>query len=102
MNIETGQLVRLTDEERRAAFARGERLVPIEEGDMTLKQRRELRVDLRDTRSTLGRLLHEQRSKYLPHIGAKQRAKMAARASGSNTQGVAVGETRPPAADLPK
>lgn len=81
MNIDTGQLVRLTDAERHAAFARGERLVPIEEGDMTLKQRRELRVDLRDTRSTLGRLLHEQRSKYLPHIGAKQRAKLAARAS---------------------
>lgn len=81
MNIETGELVRLTEKERLAAELDGKRLVPIVEGDMTPRQRRELRVSLADRTSKLGRQLTEARSKYLPHVGAKQKAKMAGRSN---------------------
>lgn len=75
MNINTGEIVQLTDEQRAKAFASGHRLVPIEESQMTDAQRANLRVSLNDNRSTLGKLLHQQRSKYLPHVGKKQQAK---------------------------
>ncbi len=73
MNTETGkiQYAALTDEE-----AQRQNLIKFREELMTLKQKMEMQVSLHDHRSALGKKLTEHRSKYRPHVGEKQRAKM--------------------------
>lgn len=77
MNIDTGVIRHLTEQEFLAAQEAGERLVPVDPELMTELQKAASSVDPSDTRSPLGRLLHESRSKYVPHVGAKQREKEA-------------------------
>lgn len=78
MNIDTGLIHMLTDgtSEREAML---QRLVPIDFAQATEKQKAEMRVSLKDHSSTLGKELTQWRSKYVPHVGAKQQAKLAAR-----------------------
>jgi len=74
MNIDTGKITQLdanTTEE--AALLR--RLIPIDLALATEKQKSELRVSLKDHRSTLGKRLTAWRSKYVPHVGAKEAAR---------------------------
>lgn len=76
MNIDDGIIHQLpADITEREALLR--RLVPIEMAIATEKQQSELRVSLNDHRSELGKLLTAARSKYIPHVGAKQAAKAA-------------------------
>ena len=80
MNIDKGNILSMdiTIYEREAILRR---LVPVEEKLMTEKQRTERRVSLHDHTSALGKQLTAARSKYVPHIGAKQLAKAAKRAA---------------------
>lgn len=74
MNIDTGRIVMLrSDLSDHDALA--QRLVSIDLQAATPKQREAMAVSLSDHTSTLGRQLTAARSKYLPHVGAKQRAK---------------------------
>lgn len=77
MNTDTGEIRRYTEDQFQDEKARGARLVEINEALMTEKQRLKSAVSLRDNRSALGKLLVEARSKYVPHVGAKQLAKSA-------------------------
>ena len=72
MNIDTGEIVELP------AGTTGSRLVPIDLSLATEKQKTTRFVSLKDHRSLLGQLLTaaRDRSKYVPHVGAKQRAKL--------------------------
>lgn len=72
MNTDTGMIRRFTDAELRLAQLAGERIVEIDQSLMTEKQRSNMAVSLNDARSTLGKQLHGARSKYQPHVGAKQ------------------------------
>ena len=58
-------------------------IVPIDLALATEKQKAELRVSLSDYTSELGKQLTAWRSKYVPHVGARQLAKRADH-SGSN------------------
>lgn len=82
MNIDTGKLEMLTELE---AKSRG-RMVLLDDEELTLKQRREMQVSLHDHRSGPGQKLtairRAERNKYpTPHMGAKERAKLEARAT---------------------
>ncbi len=78
MNTDTGAIQRYTDQELKDAQKMGFPLIEVDESLMTEKQRANMAVSLNDTRSALGRELHAARSKYLPHVGAKQKAKLQA------------------------
>lgn len=75
MNIDNGEIRPYTESELSLAKAAGARLVEVDASLMTEKQRSNMAVSLQDSRSALGKQLHEARSKYVPHIGAKQLAK---------------------------
>ncbi len=80
-NIDTGEIRQMTREEMEELTKAGHRLVEIKEELMTETQRRDLRVALNDKRTALGQLLHKERSRYEPHVGQKQLAKVADRAT---------------------
>jgi hypothetical protein len=75
MNTDTGIIKCYTPDELARAIASGQKLIEVDESKMTEKQRINMAVSLHDTRSALGRELHAARSKYMPHVGAKQLAK---------------------------
>lgn len=80
MNTDTGQIHHLTAEDFARELKAGQRLIEIDEGKMTEKQRANMAVSLHDTRSALGKQLHAARSCYMPHVGHKQLAKLVNRA----------------------
>jgi len=60
-----------------SAFIRN--FVPVDMKDATPKQKTGMQVSPHDHRSKLGKVLTKQtRSRHVPHVGAKQRAKLAA------------------------
>lgn len=75
MNSDTGIIQRYTPEELDRQIKSGQRLVAIQEELMTEKQRANMAVSLNDNRSELGKQLHAARSKYMPHVGAKEHAR---------------------------
>jgi len=79
MNIDTGKIEMLTDQQIRQHDLM-KNMVLITEDELTRKQDRERQVSLHDHRSVLGRKLTEaRRSKYVPHMGAKEQAKQQAK-----------------------
>lgn len=82
MNPLTGRIVLVDGSVSSGALERIAALgfTPINEEQMTEKQRAELLVSPHDHRSELGRICTEARakarSKYTPHVGAKQLGKV--------------------------
>lgn len=77
MNSDTGHIVSMpADTTEREALL--QRLVPIDLALATEKQKAEMRVSLKDHSSQLGKELTAWRSKYVPHVGAKQLEKKGA------------------------
>ena len=74
MNIDNGRIL-MVDEPLSERDALTRRLVPIDLTHATEKQKAEMRVSLKDHSSDLGKQLTQWRSKYVPHVGAKQQAK---------------------------
>lgn len=80
MNIDTGRIVSVLGDLTEAE-AKQRRLIAIEGDILTEKQTRVQLVSLHDHRSPAGRILtaarKADRSKYRPHVGKKQLAKIA-------------------------
>lgn len=60
MNVETGEIIRFKDEEELKKYITendlsSDSLIPVNESDMTNKQKEALRVSLNDNRSLLGK-----------------------------------------------
>jgi hypothetical protein len=73
MNIDTGELRYLEEGEKPK-----DNEIPVLMEDATDLQKRLMRVSPHDNRSTLGKArIKARRSKYEPHVGAKQLAKQA-------------------------
>lgn len=82
MNIETGQIMQLTDEQKALLEKMGQNVLSIDESLRTERERVTGQVYLGETataESPLAKQLRAARSAYLPHVGAKQAAKAAAR-----------------------
>lgn len=79
MNTDTGLIRQYNDDELKQLKALGEPVLEIDKSLMTQKQKDNMAVSLKDTRSPLGKILRAARSKYQPHVGAKQIAKAAKR-----------------------
>lgn len=77
MNIETGQIAQLTKEQEEILNKFQTRVVAVEESILTQRQRETGTVYLNDTTSQAAKQLHAARSKYLPHVGAKEQARHA-------------------------
>lgn len=76
MNTDTGQIVQLTDEQKKLLDKMGTRLVSINESLRTEREKITGQVLLcESTDSLLARQLRAARSAYVPHVGAKQLAK---------------------------
>lgn len=73
MNTDTGQIMQLTDEQKKLLYKMGTRLVSIDESLRAEREKVTGQVLLSEsTDSPLARQLRAARSKYVPHIGAKQ------------------------------
>lgn len=71
MNIDTGEIRHFSESEgiELAKLLKRENWVPIEEKDMTEKERKEKRVSLHDYRSKLGKELTKNRKRKLKRKG---------------------------------
>jgi hypothetical protein len=76
MNIDTGQIMQLTDDQKALLDKMGTRIVSIDESLRTERERITGKVLLSD-KTALGEQLRAERSKFMPHVGAKQLAKLA-------------------------
>lgn len=76
MNIDTGQIMQLTDEQKKLLDKMGTHLVSIDESLRTEREKVTGQVLLSEaTDSPLARKLRAARSAYVPHVGAKELAK---------------------------
>lgn len=78
MNVETGQIVKLTAGQEEILNKFKTQVVAVEESILTESQRAKGTVYLNDTTSPAAKLLHAARSRYMSHVGKKQLAKQEA------------------------
>jgi len=63
MNLETGKIKKYSKDELNQLEQLKQKLIEIEEKDMTEKQKKNMQVSLKDHRSKLGKKLTEERKK---------------------------------------
>lgn len=69
MNVDTGELKYFENDEALAEALKSEKWVQVDDKEMTKKQKKEMRVSLKDHKSVLGKKLTKNRKRRLKRKG---------------------------------